>query len=185
VPIPAGSILPTLADLKAHLNITSTTHDVELQTMLEAAAEVVVGYVGPLDGTQVTETHYEVRRGLPLVLRRYPVLSVASVTDSHGKTYAASEHTTDGASGLLRLNNGTWAGDITVTYTAGRAVLPAAVGLAVLVITAHLWETQRGNTPSALPTNPDEATFDPGRGFAVPNRALELLRPYLTGVTVA
>ncbi len=53
---------------------------------------------------------------------------------------------------------------------------PAPVRLATLMLVDHLWETQRGPVSSA-PF--DDSSFD-RTGYAVPNRVLELLAPYLT-----
>lgn len=191
MPIPAGSILPLLSDLKEHLDIQRSVHDAELQGMLDAAVELVEGYVGPLDGVTTTETHYAVSRSLPLVLRRSPVLSVASVTDSYGNAYSGSDWTLDGPAGLLHLSRtggafGHWSGDVTVTYTAGRATLPTSVRMAILIVAADLWSTQRGNAPSALPV-PDEAGSSTGPNAlpAVPPRAYSLMQPYLLGPSVA
>jgi hypothetical protein len=41
--------LPTLTDLRAQTNITSTADDDELQDHLDAAVDVVTGIVGPID----------------------------------------------------------------------------------------------------------------------------------------
>ena len=54
---------------------------------------------------------------------------------------------------------------------------PAPVRLATLMLLDHLWETQRG--PASNPVDEEmgtPATF----GFAVPNRVLELLAPYMS-----
>lgn len=167
---------PTLADLKSHLNITDPSQDSELLTMLDAAVDVVEGYVGELDSASVTETHYG--GGTVLVLRRPPVLSVTSVTMNGAATTA---YVLDGAAGLLR---GQFSGDTVVTYTTGRAVVPPAVRLAVLVVAGRLWETQRGNAPSALPFSDDAGAVDPGGLPLLPPRARELLSGYVYGPTV-
>lgn len=54
---------------------------------------------------------------------------------------------------------------------------PAPVKLATLMLLDHLWETQRG--PSATPLDVDTGA-PTGLGYAVPNRVLELLGPYMT-----
>jgi hypothetical protein len=57
--------------------------------------------------------------------------------------------------------------------------VPAPFGEAGRIILEHLWQTQRG--PSARPTLGGEETVAlPGFGFAIPNRAAELLSPYAT-----
>lgn len=57
---------------------------------------------------------------------------------------------------------------------------PAPVKLATLFLLDHWWETQRG--PAATPLD-DDFTTGPGVGFAIPNRVLELLDPYLSKST--
>jgi hypothetical protein len=64
--------LPTLTDLKAHLNVTTSDDDGELADMLDAAVDVVEGIVGPITSKTVTETHYAMSSDV-LVLRRMPV----------------------------------------------------------------------------------------------------------------
>lgn len=181
VAVSAGTIVPALGDLKEHLNITSATHDVELQHMLDAAVQVVEGYVGRLNERSVTETHRNGSGGGPLVLRESPVVSVLSVASADGTTYAAADYDLDGPAGMLHVAGGygRWPRGVTVTYLAGRSELPAAIRLAVLIVAGRLWETQRGNAPSALPVSDDGFTADPGGLPLLPPRARELLRPYL------
>lgn len=173
--------LPTLTDLRAQTNITSTADDDELQDMLDAAIDVVTGIVGPIDSpAQVTETHYNVQSDV-LVLRRMPVGSLVSVSSRYGAVttpLTLSDYDLDPETGLLRTALGSpFCGTYTVTYTSGRDDLPAAIRLAVLVIAEHLWETQRGSAPVG-PLAGDDMFPTPGLGFAIPNRALELLAPY-------
>ena len=53
---------------------------------------------------------------------------------------------------------------------------PSPVKLATLMLVDHLWETQRGPA-----TNPIDETGNPyAFGFAIPNRVLELIAPYMT-----
>ena len=59
---------------------------------------------------------------------------------------------------------------------------PAPVKVATLILLDHLWETQRG--PSSNPVDTETGTpytF----GFAIPNRVLELLAPYMNAGTGA
>jgi hypothetical protein len=173
--------LPTLTDLRAQTNITSTADDGELQDTLDAAIDVVAGIVGPIDDpAPVTETHYSVSSDV-LVLKRMPVGALTAVSARSGAATTAltlADYELDADTGLLRSATGGWfRGTYTVTYTSGRADLPAAIRLAVLVIAAHLWETQRGAAPVG-PLSGDDTFPTPGLGFAIPNRALELLAPY-------
>lgn len=54
---------------------------------------------------------------------------------------------------------------------------PAPVRLATLMLLDHLWETQRG--PAGSPLEPDLDQGTTGSGFAVPNRVVELITPWL------
>jgi hypothetical protein len=62
-----------------------------------------------------------------------------------------------------------------------------AIREAILIIAAHLWETQRGTSPSALSLQGADIgdAVSPGLGYAIPNRARELLEPYALGPVVA
>lgn len=176
--------LPNLVDLKTQLNIdlTDSTDDDELQLHLDAAIGVVEGIVGPLSGKTVTETHYGASGPL-LVLRQAPVQSVTSVAVRFWAGALAvpgvlTDYVLDPEVGTLRLASGwQFRGDVTVTYVAGQTAVPAQVLLATLVIAAHMWETQRGVSPTQLQT-PDFVAGPSGAGYAVPNRAAELLESY-------
>lgn len=170
--------MPTVADLKAHLQYPANddgTDDGELGYFLSAAVEVVEGIVGPLSPCSVTETHYGVSSNL-IVLDKAPVVSLTSVTTAVPRLL--TDFTLDAETGVLRTIPGIRIyGDVTVTYVVGRSGVPFGVHLASVVIAAHLWQTQRGNGPSAGPLQPDLAPPVP-MGFAIPSRATELLAPY-------
>jgi uncharacterized phiE125 gp8 family phage protein len=175
----------SLDDLKAHLNITSGTNDDELLDMLDAATGVVEGLVGPITSGTVTETHYRVRSDA-LVLQQMPVGSLSSISYRVGNVETGllvGDFLLDPATGIVRSAYGYhFCGDYTVTYTVGES-LPAAVRQALLIIAAHLWETQRGAAPVG-PLAADDGALTPGLGYAIPNRARELLVPY-TQITLA
>lgn len=170
----------SLAEVKRHLQMSpgSGPDDDELTFTAEAAAGIVEGFVGPLSAVTVTETfpsdRYRHLSPQQFLLRRAPVTAVTAVTGLSGWR-------ADLAAGIVYPQGCVPSGPVSVTYTAGLDPVPAAVRLAVLIVTAHLWETQRG---SGSPLAPDGVT--PGVGFAVPNRAQELLAPWrLLAVTVA
>lgn len=180
--------LPTVADLKKHINIPAdvTADDAELGEVLDAAVELVASMVGPLESGAVTEVHRGVDSRL-LVLRQMPATSLTSVSLRYatGETSALtlSDFDLDTEAGIVRLVSGGWlAGTYVVVYDAGRATLPASVRLAVLIVAAHLWETQRVPGVNRF-GSPDEPSVS--RGYAIPNRAAELLAPYRTSVGLA
>jgi hypothetical protein len=179
--------LISLAAAKRHLNIPSSdiSNDVEILDWLAGITPVVEDIVGVCTPRVVVD-HLagNGRDGADVIqLKRTPVLSVVSMTPSftYGRTYAASEFTVT-SEGRLTLNNGWrfWAGPWTVTYVAGRTPLPANVIQAVKLILAHLWVTQRGAAASPY-LGGDDVSVVPGFGWAIPNRALDLLKPNNTG----
>lgn len=190
MPVPASSILPTLDELKTHLDVTSTTHDSEMQDTLDAAAQLVAQHVGPLDAETVTERHRQ--PGDPLVLRKSPVVSVSSVTDFGGTAYASTDYTLEPESGLLYLAYdgaySAWSSSgVTVVYEAGRSTLPRPIAMAILIVAADLWETQMGGG-AGVPSYPgaEDDLARSGLGAPViPPKALQLLEPYMLGPVIA
>ncbi|GAB3884576.1 hypothetical protein [Terrabacter terrigena] len=148
----------------------------ELDMMREAAQEVVEGIVGPVLWRTVTDT-VQAYGGLA-VLGTRPVVSITSVTDSNS---TAVTFTTTGTAGVLT-GLGRWLSgrNLTVSYVAGRTSCPTAIRLATLIIAVHLWQTQLGNTPAAgaLPVEQPLDGTQIIAGYAIPNRAIELLAPY-------
>jgi hypothetical protein len=84
--------------------------------------------------------------------------------------------------GIIRHKAGqsiSW-GTLRVAYIAGRTDIPDELIEAALIITKHLWETQRGpgrpNVLGQATMQGGETTFLPVMGFAIPNRAMDLLK---------
>jgi uncharacterized phiE125 gp8 family phage protein len=179
--------LPTVIDLKAHVGLPSdvTDQDGELADMLDAAIEMVAAIVGPLTSETVTEVH-TVNSGR-LILRRMPASSLTAITARHSLTdslpLTVEEYELDPATGIVTaLNGNRFYGTYVVEYAAGAADLPASVRLAILIVAAHLFETQRVPGVNRFGSPEDPAV---SRGFALPNRAVELLAPYRTSVGLA
>jgi hypothetical protein len=162
----------SLSAVKAHLNMTSTANDDELGLMLEAANDVVRSLVGSFGVDDVTET-VAVHGGTAILSHR-PVVGDVQLDG------AVTGYLVNRAAGLLH-DLPPSLRSMTVAYTAGREGVPAAVTLATAIITGHLWETQRGTSPSALALQrPDmDVPFAGGIGYAIPNRAKELLEPFI------
>lgn len=176
----------TLEDVKKHLNMTSTANDDELGLMLDAAEDVVRSLVGSFAAVEVTEP-VAVHGGTAILSRR-PVVGDVVLSDE-----SLTGFTVDREAGLLRNVGYTasvgWAywgtTQLTATYSTGGGVAPAAVELATLIIVGHLWETQRGTSPSALTLQGEDAGPTFGAGYAIPNRAKDLLAPYLRSGQIA
>lgn len=170
---PAELALVGLADLKTHLNITGTGNDDELRGTLLAATQAVEDHLNrPIRRLVRVETYPVIRgNGGTLVLSFPDVASITSVT-CNGVACAASDYTADTRTGVLYKATG-WTPPVVVTYVT-RPVDSPTVRQAVLEMSRHLWDTQRGSM-KGLPRSGDTAV--PGTGYSLPNRVLELLEP--------
>ncbi|MEU1596202.1 head-tail connector protein [Streptomyces sp. NPDC005708] len=175
-------LLFSLADAKKHLNIVSTADDDELRGWIESTTRAVEWFVGPVVRRTVTERHTfgcaPVR-----VLRQIPALSLVSVTAvlTGGVGYQVADLDLDGDTGeVQRKNGGLLTGPLIFTYTAGRTIIPANIRDGGKLILQHLWRTQRGSLRGPVIAGADDYAVTepiPGLGYAIPNRALELLEP--------
>ena len=188
----AASFL-SLDDAKSHCNIplATTTHDEELKWMLAAATDVVEYFCGPV--RRVTQTNVVQGGSSALLLHHTQILSVTSVTpifaSSPSVTVADLDIDTD--NGILRHTGG-----LAISSGHGAGCLhhwshrhpPTPSTGPPSSSSKHLWETQRGpGRPGVLgqqSTQGGETTFLPVLGFAIPNRAMDLmnLHPVPAGV---
>lgn len=182
--------LMSLVDTKELLRIpaTDTQFDADLRFFLEGVTAVVDGYCGPMVPRQITERH---RTGgqRTLMLRNPPVYQpvgqatqLVSVTPVYtwGVPYTdLSQLSVDPQSGEVTHVIGLpwFDGEYDIVYWGGRAYIRPNVLLGTQVILKHWWAMERNNgrltgfTPSAA----DDVTVL--FGFAIPNRALEMLQP--------
>lgn len=188
------AVLP-LADAKDMLNIpqATTTYDSELQSFVSTVETSLEGMTGgPLVNRTVTERAELDGSYTVLQVRQRPLVSVTSIVSvASGQALDISAGLDlDANAGTIRRNLGypfygpffSWLPAMTVTYVAGwGATVPAAFNLAARIIVKHLWDTQHG--PSQRPSmGGDETAVLPGWGFAIPNRAAELLKGSLNGM---
>lgn len=179
----APAYIISLADMKNHLNMTSTTDDEELRGFIEAATAVIEDELGRA-AVRRTFTEEHTAHG-EILLNWTPVASLTSVASVDGTTTwdVADLHVS--TSGVLTAKATAVAlvGDIETVYVAGPTVTPANWVKAGQIIVQHLWDTQRGNKGSAHAGG----TETPGAGFtrygfSIPNRAKELLTGRAVGV---
>lgn len=128
----------TTARVKALLDITSSTHDAVLSSMIAAVSRRIENYIDrPLELTSRTETYPMLPRQSVLFLRAYPVSSVASIKVSAGWDFdaasavAAADYYVDSESGMVNFNHfpvlpgvlieGAAQNAVQVVYTAGFA----------------------------------------------------------------
>jgi hypothetical protein len=182
----AGTIL-SLADAKDTLNIAAsdTTFDSRIRGYNAAVTGVVEKLAGAVVVRQVTERHLESGASEILMLRRTPVYQpagqpypVSSITPvlTYGLVYDLSLITVDQVRGTLRHTAGLpfWNGPYDITYWCGRPIVPDNVLTACRIILRHLWSLERGGAgANSQGYAADDVTML--YGYAIPNRALELL----------
>lgn len=175
-----------LKDVKSQLRIppSDTSSDVVLQGFVSAAVEAVERHTGVwVEQREATEVVHA-NGGPVLVVSRQPVVSIESVERLDGsRSWDGAGMVGDGT--LIYLGAARVWGTVRVTYTAGLAAgdAPASYAPAAAIIVQHLWETRRG-TAGVLAGGDglDDSLAITGLGFAIPNRALELLGPPAAGV---
>lgn len=175
---------PNLTSLKDFLDIDDPDHDVELPTYLDSATRTIGLRCGPLQPEDFTE---QVRATCgSLLVSKWPVVSVTSVTDDDGQAVDVTGAKVNKSAGVIRLATPV-TGVVEVAYKAGYDPCPDDLELAVYVVASHLWDTQRGRSGSFAqihgldddaPVGGD-ASYFVMQGFALPRRAMELTRPYI------
>lgn len=183
--------LLTVAQLKAATNITGPASDAELDLYVQAMPDVVEGILGgPVEQRTITETVCVADGGRALLLGKRFAVSVNTIT-ANGVTVPTSDVVV-GTGNVLRRKMGLafypTTAPVVASYVAGLAAVgsaPAAATLAAALIAGHLWQLQRGGIVGPGATAEDYAAA--GMGYGVPNRALELLGPWLpeTGLVLA
>lgn len=170
----------SLADAKSHLNLVDAVQDENIRRWIGATTAAVEWFVGPVAERLVVETH-SVGQVQALVLRKLPVLRLVGVAAvlSGGTSYDVGSLDVDGQDGVVRrLDGGTFLGPVRITYAAGRRVVPENISAAAELILQHLHRTQYGSGRPQLGGGDFDVTEPiPGLGYAIPNRALQLLSP--------
>lgn len=179
------SNIVSLAETKAHLNITNDGDDAELRGFIEAVTSIITFYVGALFPQEYVETYPA--NGPTIPLRHYPVSEVASIepVGSGGSSIDSADVDVDEL-GVLRRASGRWLrGQYRITYTAGFTLVPANYTRAALIIIQHMWDTQRprNTRQPSVPRSEDFSTMQDqsGRFYSVPRRAVELLQGSMQG----
>ena len=177
---PAELGLVGLDDVKRHLNITNTTSDEELRQVLLAATTAAEDYLRrPLRRVAQTQTFYTRNgNGRGLVLARTDISAISSVTEDGDVLVADDDYEVDLNAGIVwRVDCREWEYPTVVEFVTAGVDSPA-LRQAVLELTRHLWETQRGSMPM-MPRGVDGMdAFNPAMGYSLPRRVTELLAPY-------
>jgi hypothetical protein len=191
-----GSIIG-LADAKAQLRVTQSTNDEELRLYLSSVTALVEHECGAIIPTSHTEI---VEADDTIVLAKSPVMSLTSVvpTFTDVGVLCVPTYVLDGPSGMLRQQpfffsnwgfdygpTGSFSryrGRLTVTYVAGRPVVPPALQTAARIILAELWTTRRLAGPKPAGGGEQEQQY--GREL-IPEEAALLMAPYRRAPRVA
>ena len=192
----------SLAEAKDILQLTGTTEfDARLQGWNGSATNVIEYMCGPVVQQAVTETIPA--RGTEVILSKPPVIALLPWTvlppevsgtgitlpsppspmlrtRLYGIEWPLSQLYVDPRRGIVTHTSGLpfyycayiW------QYTAGRTVIPFAIYDAAKIILEHLYQVYRGGVGAQDVASGESTTFLPGFGFAIPNRALQLIEPY-------
>lgn len=177
-------MLFSLRDAKEHLKIplTETDRDDDVRSWTESVTRCVESLVGVCVRRTVVETHRIQPSGVSaLALRKTPVLSLTGVSSvlTRGTGYATDHLDVDEFGIVTRVDGGRLVGSLRITYVVGRTVIPANIRDAGKLILQHLWRTKMGGSRGVTGGGEDYAVTEPipGFGYAIPNRALQLLEP--------
>jgi hypothetical protein len=134
----------SLPHVRAKLNFISAASDSEVRASMESATDYIEGIAGAVVRRTIVETDTPYNGCLPLA--HWPVLSLTSVVGAYGYSATldvATLHVT--RAGILEPNMGAWLPPypLTVTYVAGRVVVPALIRDAALDYIRWDWESQR------------------------------------------
>lgn len=176
----APPALMSLEVAKRHLKKTGTEDDDEIRDWVEACTRAVEQFVGPVVVRSVTEVA-RFTRARSVALTQTPAIELTSAvaTVDGGTSYDVDDLDLDGETGIVtRVNGGVLYGPLRFVYVVGRPVVSANIRSAGKIILQHLWRTRQG------PSRPQRGLDDfdvteplPGLGFAIPNRAVQLLDP--------
>lgn len=171
----------SLAEFRSYVNAEESDGHADDESMWQcvlAATRMVEVKVGPIrPREQVSKV---AAGGCALLLPVFPALSLTSVADSAGTTLDVSALYLDEDAGLVERAGGFGSPRrYTATYTVGRDPVPDDLMQAVLSVAQQLWDSQRGPGASNRFTGMGGDEQPVYRGFAWPNRALQLIEPYL------
>lgn len=177
-----------LADAKSLLKKKDGADDALVRFWNEATTRAVEYFVGPVVVRTVTEDHH-VGVVDALALRKVPAIELISVTPlrTGGATYDVDDLNLDPTLGIVTSRTGgRIAGPVRLVYRAGRLIISANILGASQLILQHLWRTLAGpGRPQRGVDDYDVSEPIPGLGYAIPNRAIQLMNPDEDGPGIA
>lgn len=175
--VPAELSLVTVPSFLDFLHLTDVDEVTRrrLTEALTAATEWVEQQVGPLGNAAVTYTVFP--SGRYLVLPDTHFVDVASVTGPDGRPVDVDPAGLNLLAGVIEFGHRLPRGPYEVVATTREH--GEAVATAVKVIASHLYDLHRGTLTDARAALMEPVADTAGRtGFAIPRRALDLLRPF-------
>lgn len=171
------SVLDLTNDIKPYLSIVGDTDNLRLQAALDAAESMIADIVGPLAVEAATERVPGCRTSL--LLSKFPVVSLTSVTSESGAALDVSLLYTDTDAGIVTYKqswcNTFWSPTYTVVYDIGFATVPADLVRGIAALTQHLWTPQRG-TAGRGQVAPEMTSAAP---YALPNFVSTMIARYV------
>lgn len=166
-----------LEDAKDQLDLLSGEDDDELLVFINGLTAVIERHTGPVEVREVVEMIEG--RGISMCLTHIPALTLTSVAPTMGgDALDVDDLVLDAKKGVVYRKGGSFAGILwTVTYMAGRTIVPPTITLAARLLLAHMWRTKNGSGRGPA----DDFSVsdpDPSLGYAVPTRVLQLLEPF-------
>lgn len=179
----APPYLISVPTAKRQLKITESNQDDEVRDYVEAASLVVERHLGEAIAPRPVTEQQEVENGT-LILNVFPVISLVSLSTVDGSQTWDTSTLHPSSSGVVRIGTltGWFRHRVTVTYMVGQPVVPANIRLATAIIVEHLWQSKRGTRGGPNAGGMQDTMMAHGLGYAIPNRALELLGTPTPGV---
>jgi hypothetical protein len=134
-----------LATAKTRLGIVGTLQDTQLNVAIGAALNIAEKYCDRnfLYMAETARFYYSASNALKV--RRYPIESVTSVTDTKNRTpIASTDYKVDLKDGMILFSGWRFAEEIDVSYTGGYKTLPDDLELALWSIFDNVWATLPG-----------------------------------------
>jgi hypothetical protein len=176
----APAYLVSLADMKAHLNMTSTANDEELRSHIEAATSVIEDAVGEVIVRRTVVEDRDISSGrVAAVVTSTPVISLTSVVRVDGSQTWDVDDLSVSPAGIVSVNSGAGLGGrVRFTYVAGYQQIPARLSMAAKELVRSTWESQRGKTVATRAVNnPDLDGFVTMGGRLLPPHVADLIGP--------
>jgi hypothetical protein len=173
--------LVSLSDAKAALDITGSDQDAKIAGWIEQASAAISTHCNRVFAAEKIEETFRPNHGcIGLVLARYPIVTITSITEGDEAFYEA-DFKSGCVNRLYRDRYAAWSNDkITVVYEAGFDDIPADVQRAVIVFIQHI-KSAEGRDPylrsEAVTDIQSLSYFNPSSEVPPPEVA-SLIEPY-------